>query len=77
MSAWIRMIPVEEAGGTLKAMYDKVKTPHGTVDNVMSAHSLRPHTMEGHVVAVPQRAAQPGEHAAARGSSRWSPRTSA
>jgi uncharacterized peroxidase-related enzyme len=27
-----------------------VKTPHGTVDNVMKAHSLRPHTMEGHLV---------------------------
>ena len=31
------------------AAYEKVKTPHGTVDNVMKAHSLRPHTMEGHV----------------------------
>ena len=50
MSAWIRMVPVEEAEGTLKGMYDRVKTPHGTVDNVMKAHSLRPHTMEGHVV---------------------------
>jgi uncharacterized peroxidase-related enzyme len=50
MSAWIRMVPVEEAEGTLKAMYDRVKTPHGTVDNVMKVHSLRPHTMEGHVV---------------------------
>jgi len=49
MSAWIRMTPVAEATGTLKAMYDKVKTPHGTVDNVMRAHSLRPHTMAGHL----------------------------
>ena len=31
-------------------MYEKVRTPHGTVDNVMRAHSLRPRTMEGHVV---------------------------
>ena len=50
MSAWIRMVPLEEATGVLKDMYEKVKTPHGTVDNVMRAHSLRPHTMEGHVV---------------------------
>lgn len=50
MSAWIRMVAPQEAAGTLKEMYDKVKTPHGTVDNVMRAHSLRPHTMEGHVV---------------------------
>jgi len=50
MSAWIRMLPVEGATGKLKEMYDRVTTPHGTVDNVMRAHSLRPHTMEGHVV---------------------------
>jgi uncharacterized peroxidase-related enzyme len=49
MGAWIRMVPVAEATGTLKQMYEKVKTPHGTVDNVMRVHSLRPHTMEGHV----------------------------
>jgi uncharacterized peroxidase-related enzyme len=50
MSAWIEMIADADAGGVLKQMYDKVRTPHGTVDNVMRAHSLRPHTMEGHVV---------------------------
>ncbi len=49
MSAWIEMIPDEEATGVVKQMYEKVRTPHGTVDNVMRAHSLRPHTMEGHV----------------------------
>ncbi len=49
MSAWIRMIPLEEAQGSLVGAYQKVRTPHGTVDNVMKAHSLRPHTMEGHV----------------------------
>lgn len=49
MTAWIRMIPDTEAEGLLKRLYDKVRTPHGTVDNVMRAHSLRPHTMDGHV----------------------------
>ena len=49
MSAWIRMIPVGEATGVLKTMYEKVMTPHRTVDNVMRAHSLRPHTIEGHL----------------------------
>lgn len=49
MSAWIRMIPLDEAQGALATAYQKVRTPHGTVDNVMKAHSLRPHTMEGHV----------------------------
>lgn len=50
MTAWIRMIPVAEATGRLEELYDRVKTPHGTVDNVMRAHSLRPETMDGHVV---------------------------
>ena len=43
------MIEVDQAEGKVKEMYELVKTPHGTVDNVMRAHSLRPHTMEGHV----------------------------
>ena len=49
MSAWIRMIDLDEADGLLGEMYELVKTPHGTVDNVMKVHSLRPHTMKGHV----------------------------
>ena len=50
MGASIKMIAVEDASGYLKEMYEKVRTPHGTVDNVMRVHSLRPRTMEGHVV---------------------------
>ncbi len=49
MSAWIEIIPQEAATGALKRFYDLVRTPHGTVDNVMRVHSLRPATMEGHV----------------------------
>jgi len=49
MSAWIKMVDLEDARGELLEMYELVKTPHGTVDNVMRAHSLRPHTMKGHV----------------------------
>ena len=49
MTAWIKMVSPEDASGILKEMYDKVRTPHGTVDNVMRAHSLRPHTLDGHV----------------------------
>jgi uncharacterized peroxidase-related enzyme len=49
MSAWIDMVPVDDAQGELREMYELVKTPHGTVDNVMRAHSLRPATMKGHV----------------------------
>ena len=50
MSAWIKMISDEEADGTLKKALDFARTPHGTVDNVMRVHSLRPSTMTGHVV---------------------------
>lgn len=48
--AWIRTIEPDDAEGDLKALYERVRTPHGTVDNVMKAHSLRPHTLEGHLV---------------------------
>ena len=50
MTAWIHMIPLEEASGTLKDMYQLALTPSGTVDNVMRAHSLRPLSMQGHLV---------------------------
>ncbi|MEX0317450.1 MAG: carboxymuconolactone decarboxylase family protein [Ruegeria sp.] len=50
MSAWIRMISDEDADDRLKAALDLARTPHGTVDNVMRVHSLRPNTMNGHVI---------------------------
>ena len=49
MGAWIEMISEDDATGVLREMYDQARTPHGTVDNVMKAHSLRPHTMQGHI----------------------------
>jgi uncharacterized peroxidase-related enzyme len=49
MTAWIQMIALEEASGKLKEVYELAKTPAGTVDNVMRAHSLRPHSMQGHL----------------------------
>ena len=45
---WIETIPVERAAGELREIYDEVKSPHGTVDNVYLAHSLRPHTLRAH-----------------------------
>ena len=50
MSAWIKMISDEDADETLTKALDFARTPHGTVDNVMRVHSLRPSTMNGHVV---------------------------
>jgi uncharacterized peroxidase-related enzyme len=49
MAAWIEMPPLEGAEGDLALAYAAARTPHGTVDNVMRAHSLRPHTMLGHM----------------------------
>ena len=50
MSAWIRMVSDEDADDDLREVLDLARTPHGTVDNVMRVHSLRPATMRGHVV---------------------------
>ena len=47
--AWIEVVEPESASGALRDHYTEVTTPHGTVDNVMKAHSLRPETMRGHV----------------------------
>ncbi len=43
------MISDEEADGEVAAALERARTPHGTVDNVMRVHSLRPNTMHGHV----------------------------
>lgn len=48
MTSWIRMLKYEESTGYLRQLYDRVKGPAGSIDNVMKIHSLRPHTMEGH-----------------------------
>jgi uncharacterized peroxidase-related enzyme len=45
---WIRVIDYDESTGPLRQLYDRVKGPDNRIDNVMKAHSLRPHTLEGH-----------------------------
>ena len=42
MSSWIKMLSDEEADTELKQALDEARTPHGTVDNVLRVHSLRP-----------------------------------
>ena len=46
---WIKTIPYADASGKLKKLYDRIKGPDNNVDNIMLTHSLRPHTMEGHM----------------------------
>ena len=50
MSAWIKMISDDEADADLLDALQQARTPHGTVDNVMRVHSLRPNSMRGHVI---------------------------
>ncbi|MDU8926321.1 peroxidase-related enzyme [Alisedimentitalea sp. MJ-SS2] len=47
--SWIDVVPYAAAKGKLKKLYDRVKGPDDNVDNIMMAHSLRPHSMEGHM----------------------------
>ena len=46
---WIETVAYEDANAKLKALYDRIKGPDNNVDNIMMMHSLRPHTMEGHM----------------------------
>lgn len=46
---WITTISYQDAAGRLRKLYDRVKGPGDNVDNIMMAHSLRPHSMEGHM----------------------------
>lgn len=46
---WISTISYDEASGALKRLYERIKGPGNNVDNIMLAHSLRPHSMEGHM----------------------------
>ncbi len=47
--AWIDTVAYDDASDRLKMLYDRVKGPDNNVDNIMMMHSLRPHTMEGHM----------------------------
>lgn len=47
--SWIKTISPEEANGRLKEIYTRVATPGKRVDNILQVHSLRPHTLEGHM----------------------------
>ena len=47
--SWIKTIPYSQSRGQLRELYDRVKGPNQNVDNIMMAHSIRPHTMEGHM----------------------------
>jgi len=47
--SWIETIDYDQADAALKKIYDRVKGPDNNVDNVLLVHSLRPHTLIGHM----------------------------
>ena len=47
--SWIKVISFGDATGKLKSIYNKIKGPNDQIDNVLSIHSLRPHTLVGHM----------------------------
>lgn len=47
--SWIKTINYKDADSKLRKIYDRVKGPDNNVDNVLLIHSLRPHTLVGHM----------------------------
>ena len=47
--SWIKTISYENADPSLKKIYNRVKGSNNTIDNVLSVHSLRPHSLVGHM----------------------------
>jgi uncharacterized peroxidase-related enzyme len=47
--SWIGIVGKGEATGRLQKLYERVAGPSDKVDNVLQIHSLRPHTLEGHM----------------------------
>lgn len=46
---WIKTVSYDESSGRLRALYDRLKAPNDPVDQILQSHSLRPHTLEGHM----------------------------
>jgi len=46
---WIHTISYADSEGDLRKLYDRVKGPDDNIDNIMLAHSLRPHSLQGHM----------------------------
>lgn len=47
--SWIKTISYGEAEKKLRNIYDRIAGPKGNIDNVLTVHSLRPHTLVGHM----------------------------
>ena len=47
--SWIKCIEPEQAEGKLRQLYERVSHPEHGIDNILLVHSLRPHTLLGHM----------------------------
>ncbi len=47
--SWIRTIDYQDADSELKKIYHRIKGPNNNIDNVLMIHSLRPHSLTGHM----------------------------
>jgi len=47
--SWIKTISYTEADSNLKRVYDRVKGLSNNIDNILKIHSLRPHSLTGHM----------------------------
>lgn len=47
--AWIRTISPSDATGVLKKIYRRIMGPDEYIDNILTVHSLRPHSLKGHM----------------------------
>ncbi len=46
---WINYVLPDDAKGRLKALYEKYTRPKSNLSNIITAHSLRPYMLEGHM----------------------------
>ena len=46
---WIRTLDYAQSEGKLREIYSRIKGPGDNIDNILKAHSLRPHTLEAHM----------------------------
>jgi len=47
--AWIRIIDEDQASGSLKEIYQRIKEKRGKIANIMKVHSLNPQAMRTHL----------------------------
>lgn len=47
--SWIKIINYSSAQGVLKRLYDRIKGADNYIDNILLVHSLRPHSLSGHM----------------------------